>query len=66
MDQLDHQNSFVCASSSRITWINGLLITYFKQIAPNKRQPLKKDSDADSDKKARYQDLHHCKLLKHH
>lgn len=35
MDQLDHQNSFVAVSISRITWTNGYLS---KQIAANKCQ----------------------------
>ena len=35
MDQLDHQNSFVVVSISRITWTNGYLS---KQIAANKCQ----------------------------
>ena len=38
LDQLDHQSSFVCVSVSRITWINGSLIHFSKQIAPNKCQ----------------------------
>ena len=38
LDQLDHQSSFVCVSISRITWINGSLIHFSKQIAPNKCQ----------------------------
>ena len=32
-DQLGHQSSFVCLSFSRITWINGSLIHFSKQIA---------------------------------
>ena len=36
--QLDHQSSFICVSISRITWINGSLIHFSKQIAPNKCQ----------------------------
>ena len=36
--QLDHQCSFVCVSISRITWINGSVIYFSKQIAPNKCQ----------------------------
>ena len=36
--QLDHQSSFICVSISRITWINGSLIHFSKQIAPNKSQ----------------------------
>ena len=31
-DQLGHQSSFVCLSISRITWINGSLIHFPKQI----------------------------------
>ena len=38
LDQLDHQNSFVCVSVYRITWINGSMIRFSKQIAPNKCQ----------------------------
>ena len=34
LDQLDHQSSFVCVSISRITWINGSLTHFSKQIAP--------------------------------
>ena len=29
-------SSFVCVSTSRITWINGSVIQFSKQIAPNK------------------------------
>ena len=38
LDQLDDQSSFVCVSISCITWINGSLIHFSKQIAPNKCQ----------------------------
>ena len=38
LDQLDYQSSFVSVSISRITWINGLVIHFSKQIAPNKCQ----------------------------
>ena len=38
LDQLDHQSSFVCVSISRITWINGSVIHFSKQIVPNKCQ----------------------------
>lgn len=36
--QLDHQSTFLGASVSRVTWINGSLIHCSKQKAPNKRQ----------------------------
>ena len=36
--QLDHQSSFVCVSISCITWINGSVIRFSKQIASNKCQ----------------------------
>ena len=36
--QLDHQCSFACVSVSRITWINGSVIHFSTQIAPNKCQ----------------------------
>ena len=35
---LDHQSSFVCVSISCITWINGSLIHFPKQIVLNKCQ----------------------------
>ena len=31
LDQLDHQSSFVCVSISRITWINGSVIHFWKK-----------------------------------
>ena len=38
LDQLEHQCSFLCVSISCITWINGSMIRFSKQIAPNKCQ----------------------------
>ena len=41
LDQLDDQSSFVCVSISCITWINGSLIHFPKQILLNKCQAYK-------------------------
>ena len=41
-DQLEHQSSFLCVSISRITWINGSVIRFSKQIAPNKCQHIER------------------------
>ena len=38
LDQLDHQSLFVCVSISLISYINGSVIHFSKQIAPNKCQ----------------------------
>ena len=38
LDQLDHQSSFVCVAISCITWINGSVIRFSKQITSNKCQ----------------------------
>ena len=40
LDQLDYRCSFVCVSISRVTWINGSVLRFSKQIAPNKCQDI--------------------------